>query len=190
MSFVLTKLAQIKDGIRLQLELAELTKSYDSLQANTSNLSTAFATEIAAHNKDASAHSILVENIYKAIHILSRNTSYDVGDIAYSLDAPSWVMLECVTAGTTDTQDISDYANIQSANGYIVDGTAQFLVHDIKYTGSNNSSGSTGNTGSTTVVAADVFEKDDDGNLMPVLNPQSSTVWTLDDNGDLMPSAS
>lgn len=39
--------------------------------------------------------------ISKAHYYLSRNTAYKVGDIAYSPNLPSYLYLECTTAGTT-----------------------------------------------------------------------------------------
>lgn len=38
-------------------------------------------------------------------HQLQRNTAYSVGDIAYSPKLPSYLYLECITAGTTGTSE-------------------------------------------------------------------------------------
>lgn len=52
-----------------------------------------------AHNKDAHAHPNRLRPG------LQRSTAYEVGDIAFHDDLPSWAYLECVTAGTTaDTE--------------------------------------------------------------------------------------
>lgn len=39
------------------------------------------------------------------ISVLQRNKSYEVGDIAYSAKLPSYLRLECVTAGTTGASE-------------------------------------------------------------------------------------
>lgn len=50
---------------------------------------------LAAHNKDAHAHPNRLRPG------LQRSTAYEVGDIAFHDDLPSWAYLECVKAGTT-----------------------------------------------------------------------------------------
>ena len=60
------------------------------------------------------------------VNILTRNTAYTVGDIAYSPNLPSWAYLECTTAGTTGTSE-PDFTNIKSG-GVIIDGSAKFGV--------------------------------------------------------------
>lgn len=40
------------------------------------------------------------------INLLKRNTIYEVGQIAYSEDLPSWAYLECITAGTTASESL------------------------------------------------------------------------------------
>lgn len=44
---------------------------------------------------------VKVNEIIDNSHALQRNTSYAVGDIAYSSALPSWARLECVQAGIT-----------------------------------------------------------------------------------------
>lgn len=39
------------------------------------------------------------------LNILARNKAYEVGDIAYSPNLPSWAYLECITAGTTGNDE-------------------------------------------------------------------------------------
>lgn len=39
------------------------------------------------------------------VHMLERNKAYKVGDIAYSPNLPSYMYLECVTAGTTSAKE-------------------------------------------------------------------------------------
>lgn len=39
------------------------------------------------------------------INLLSRNTTYTIGDVVYSSQLPSWAYLECVTEGTTGEEE-------------------------------------------------------------------------------------
>lgn len=56
---------------------------------------------------------------------LQRNKAYAVGDIAYSPNLPSYMYLECITAGITgDTEP--DFSNIKSGGVTINDGTVKF----------------------------------------------------------------
>lgn len=61
--------------------------------------------------------------------VLKRSTNYAVGDIAYSIGCPSWGRLECVTAGiTADEQPTMPIV----AGTYISDGTAKFILDDVR----------------------------------------------------------
>lgn len=51
------------------------------------------------------------------LNLLKRNTAYEVGDIAYSPNLPSWARIECVAAGTTDAVDISLPQNTNGGGG-------------------------------------------------------------------------
>lgn len=64
------------------------------------------------------------------IAILKRSTAYASGDVAYTSDAPSWVMLKCTTAGTTAATAPTTYGTISSVGTVITDGTAKFTVYD------------------------------------------------------------
>lgn len=64
--------------------------------------------------------------------ILTRNKDYTVGDIAYCTNAPSWVRLRCTVAGKSATTEPADYKVIQESGTSIVDGTATFVVEDIR----------------------------------------------------------
>lgn len=62
------------------------------------------------------------------LNILVRNKAYSVGDIAYSPDLPSYLYLECTTAGTTGETE----PDMSALSGEIVnDGTAQFSVKTV-----------------------------------------------------------
>ena len=68
----------------------------------------------------------------KPINILKRSTAYTYGTIVYELTAPSWVMLKCTTAGTTDSSVPTTYSTISTSGTVIRDGTARFTVYDIR----------------------------------------------------------
>lgn len=62
------------------------------------------------------------------LNILARNKSYSVGDIAYSPNLPSYLYLECTTAGTTGATE----PDMSTLSGAIVnDGTAKFSVKTV-----------------------------------------------------------
>ena len=60
---------------------------------------------------------------------LERNKSYTVGAIAYSAKLPSYLRLECVTAGTTDG---SEPAFSTTVGEYITDGSVKWIVDDVR----------------------------------------------------------
>lgn len=62
------------------------------------------------------------------LNILTRNKIYAVGDIAYSPNLPSYLYLECTTAGITGATE----PNMSTVSGgaIINDGTATFIVRD------------------------------------------------------------
>lgn len=63
------------------------------------------------------------------LNILARNKSYSVGDIAYSPNLPSYLYLECTTAGTTGATE-PDMSTL-SAGVMVDDGTAKFSVKTV-----------------------------------------------------------
>lgn len=68
------------------------------------------------------------------ISVLQRNKAYAVGDIAYSASLPSYLRLECVTAGTTGASE-PDFSTppMDSRIGlYITDGTVTWIVDDVR----------------------------------------------------------
>lgn len=65
------------------------------------------------------------------ISVLQRNKSYEVGDIAYSAKLPSYLRLECVTAGTTGASE-PDFESNKEAGQYATDGTSVFILDDIR----------------------------------------------------------
>lgn len=76
----------------------------------------------------------------RPINILKRSSAYTVGMIAYEPTAPSWTMLRCTTAGTTASTVPSTYQTISSAGTTITDGTAKFVVYDVRPTTTLSSS--------------------------------------------------
>ena len=72
------------------------------------------------------------QSSFKAgINILQRNKTYAVEDIAYSFGLPSWSYLECTEAGTTAAAEPS-YTEITTPGQYVTDGTAEFILCDIR----------------------------------------------------------
>lgn len=61
---------------------------------------------------------------------LERNKAYNVGDIAYSAKLPSYLRLECVTAGTTGASE--QIFTTQQAGQYVTDGSVKFILDDIR----------------------------------------------------------
>lgn len=61
------------------------------------------------------------------LNILARNKAYAVGDIAYSPNLPSYLYLECTTAGTTGATE----PDMSTLSGVVNDGTAQFGVKTV-----------------------------------------------------------
>ena len=66
------------------------------------------------------------------LNLLSRSKAYQYGDIAYSPNLPSWAYLFCVTAGTTAASEPS-FTSINTMGQYITDGTAKWIVDDIRF---------------------------------------------------------
>lgn len=63
---------------------------------------------------------------------LERNKAYSVGDIIYSINLPSYLYMECTTAGTTATSELN-WDNVKSSLGKVIsDGTAKFAVRDVR----------------------------------------------------------
>lgn len=68
------------------------------------------------------------------ISTLQRNKAYSEGEIAYSSKLPSYLRLECVTAGTTGANE-PDFSTppMDSRIGlYITDGTVTWIVDDVR----------------------------------------------------------
>lgn len=63
------------------------------------------------------------------LNILARNKAYVVGDIAYFPNLPSYLYLECTTAGTTGVTE-PDMSTL-SSGAILNDGTAQFSVKTV-----------------------------------------------------------
>lgn len=62
---------------------------------------------------------------------LERNKVYNIGDIAYSANLPSYLRLECVTAGMTGAIEPESLSS-KEAGQYITDGTAVFILDDVR----------------------------------------------------------
>lgn len=62
---------------------------------------------------------------------LERNKAYNVGDIAYSVKLPSYLRLECITAGTTGASEPESLSS-KEVGQYITDGMAVFILDDVR----------------------------------------------------------
>lgn len=62
----------------------------------------------------------------RSIHLLKRNTSYVVGDVAVSPNLPSWAYMKCTTAGITGEEEPS--LSTINISDVITDGTAQWVI--------------------------------------------------------------
>ena len=104
------------------------------------NIGTIFDNIIENHNNDENAHKTLIDTLKNiilnsGINTLSRNKSYNVGDIAYSTKITSTthlaskLYLECIQAGTTGTEEPT--LTNTGLNDEITDGAAKFKVYDV-----------------------------------------------------------
>ena len=66
------------------------------------------------------------------LNMLKRKKKYEVGDIAYSKNIPTWVRLECVQAGETGDKDPVEFEGIKKAGGLIKDGSVIWIVDDMR----------------------------------------------------------
>ena len=62
---------------------------------------------------------------------LQRNKTYQVGDIAYSPNLPSYLRLECVTAGTTASTE-PDFTENSAGGVLTLDGGVLWIIDDIR----------------------------------------------------------
>lgn len=74
----------------------------------------------------------LTSNTADTLFWLTRKatTQYQVGDIAYSPNLPSWARLECVQAGTTSVEEPT-YSSVQQGS-LVTDGTVRWIVDDVR----------------------------------------------------------
>lgn len=94
-------------------EAAHATKATQDASGNT--ITTTYATKTELSNEDKSITAKFSETP-SYTHRLQRNTTYAVGDIAYSVNLPSWAYLECTTAGTTGDSE-PDMSSVSSGGG-------------------------------------------------------------------------
>lgn len=111
---------------------AALAASESSVNAALSATNAAASATAAAKSATAAAASADKAATFepeKYYNKLLRNTAYAVGDIAYSSNLPSYLYLECTTAGTTGTSEPDwDTAKMGGVNS---DGTAKFRVRTV-----------------------------------------------------------
>ena len=116
------KLLTVKDG-------TNMVGTYSGEAEKTIDLGT--TASIDAHNISESAHSSL-------LHLLQRSTAYAVGDIAHSVNIPSWSCLECITAGTTASTEPT-MPTVENAS--VTDGTVTWQLQKVVSQGGANSPG-------------------------------------------------
>lgn len=87
---------------------------------------------ILTHNGEQIEYNgdIRVVKDISTLHYLMRDTAYAVGDIAYTSALPSYMRLECVTAGTTGSTE-PDMSSVETGDT-VTDGAAQFIARDIR----------------------------------------------------------
>ena len=101
-------------------------------QTLTTLLQQKLSTEYVSQTQASREHQELHTAISNAsIAILQRNRAYQVGDIAYHKNLPSWARLECVTAGTTGS-NASVFSTNAKAGQYIQDGGVKWIVDDVR----------------------------------------------------------
>lgn len=80
----------------------------------------------------AYTNSNLHNEIFESLHILMRNHSYIIGDIAYSKYLPSYIRLECIESGTTSA-NTSPLTSVTAAQAVtFTDGTVKWICDDIR----------------------------------------------------------
>ena len=112
-------------------EVKAKTSETNAKSSETKSKDSENAARVSEQNAAESAR-VATENAMD-FNMLKRNKAYPIGDIAYSSYLPSWGRLECVTAGTTaDTVPSSLTAVSMKAGQYITDGTAIFILDDVR----------------------------------------------------------
>lgn len=112
-------------------EVNAKTSETNAKSSETKSKDSENAARVSEQNAAESAR-VATENAMD-FNMLKRNKAYSIGDIAYSSYLPSWGRLECVTAGTTaDTVPSSLTAVSMKAGQYITDGTAIFILDDVR----------------------------------------------------------
>lgn len=63
--------------------------------------------------------------------VLRRNTSYEIGDVVYDKNLPSYIRLECYQAGTTAQTEPDELKSVDTGV-YVTDGSTKWIACDIK----------------------------------------------------------
>ena len=92
-----------------------------------SSAATLFNEKMSDHNTDPNAHSNLGINLRK------NSKTYVVGDVAYSLNLPTWARLDCIQGGTTANTEPT-WGNV-TAGQVFTDGEVQWRIADVKSSG-------------------------------------------------------
>jgi hypothetical protein len=113
-----------------------ITGNARQVQIEVGNAAAVTVLDLDEHDKSENSHGIIVAELKElmethGLNMLKRNKAYKVGDIAYSPNLPSWARLECVKAGTTDTEE-PDFTTLSAGGVLLIDGTAQFIIDDVR----------------------------------------------------------
>ncbi len=92
-----------------------------------SSAATLFNEKMSDHNMDPNAHSNLGINLRK------NSKTYVVGDVAYSLNLPTWARLDCIQGGTTASTEPT-WGTV-TAGQVFTDETVQWRIADVKSSG-------------------------------------------------------
>lgn len=106
------------------------SKKWQSVNTKKVNAESVNSTDAVIEKVSANTITSTDLTIINGITTLQRNKAYEVGDIAYSKNLPSWAYLECTTAGTTGASE-PDFSSVSTSGGAIADGSVQWIVRTI-----------------------------------------------------------
>lgn len=97
-------------------QLGTESKKWQSVNTQKVNAESVNSTDAVIEKVSANTITSTDLTIINGITTLQRNKAYEVGDIAYSKNLPSWAYLECITAGTTGDKE-PDFSTASSTGG-------------------------------------------------------------------------
>lgn len=102
------------------------------------NASYATKLDMTEHDISETAHSVIINNLKTkiesaGINLRKNSKTYVVGDVAYSLNLPTWARLDCIQGGTTAS--IEPTWGTVTAGQVFTDGEVQWRIADVKSSG-------------------------------------------------------